>query len=153
MFCFSLEWLRPLARSASNAILFASTADLELIRFENSIADTNRMYMMRTVGLDNSSQAMWDRWLDEGKEALVGNNIPRVLVEGEEDGIFSLESCEKLKKRFEIADDCYHVLEGTGHLPMLDRAEEVSRILIDFLCSGLQALQCVGTKDKNPEET
>ena len=135
-----LELLRPLARSASNAALFAPNADPELIRFENCITDTNRMYTMRTIGVDTSSQASWDRWLDEGKEVLVGNNIPRVLIAGEEDGVFNPGNCKKLKEKFEIADECYHVLEGAGHLPMLETPEEVSRILIDFLCSG--ELQC-----------
>lgn len=47
-----------------------------------------------------------------------------------------------MKALFEIPDDQYHVIEGVGHIPMLEKGEEVGQILIDFLClnSGLEAV-------------
>ena len=47
-----------------------------------------------------------------------------------------------MKTLFEIPDDQYHVIEGVGHIPMLEKGEEVGQILIDFLClnSGLEAV-------------
>ena len=99
------------------------------------------MYTMRTIGVDTSKQSSWDGWLEGGKEALVGHEIPRALIAGEEDGIFSVDSCKKLKRMFDIPDESFHIVKGSGHLPMLEKPEEVSQILRDFLCSG--ALQCI----------
>lgn len=101
------------------------------------------MYAMRTIGLDCSNQTTWDHWLDDGKAVLVGHNIPRTLVSGDEDGVFSLESARKLKQRFEIADEHYHVSGETGHLPMLERGEEVAQIVADFLCNSSEVLECI----------
>lgn len=136
--CFVLEWLRPLARSASNAAMFAPETDPDLIHFENSISDTNRMYTMRTIGRDCSDQDRWDGWLEEGRGALLTEPepgaIPRVLIMGSEDGCFSRDSAEALKQLFRIPDERFHLVEGAGHIPMLEGGgEEVYRILKDFL--------------------
>jgi pimeloyl-ACP methyl ester carboxylesterase len=96
---------------------------------------------MRTIGRDTSSQSSWDSWLEAGKEAVLQQNIPLAMVVGDEDGVFNTENSKKFKQMFEIPDESYHTLEGVGHLPMLEKAEEVSQILFDFLCSGL--LECV----------
>ena len=138
--CTFLEWLRTFARSASNAALFSSSTDPELIRSENSITDLNRMYTMRTIGLDCSNQATWDHWLQDGRQVLVGSDVPRVLISGDQDGVFNLDSSKLLKEHFEIADEHYHVVEGVGHIPMLERGEEVSQIVVNFL---YQTLKCI----------
>ncbi len=138
-----LEWLRPLARTASNTAIFAPNSDPALIAFENSISDTNRMYAMKTIGIDCSDQPKWTRWLEDGRQAVVGNKIPCALIVGEYDGIFSLESTERLKEMMEIPDKMYHVIKGVGHLPMLEKGEEVLAILQDFLCNFSGSLECV----------
>ena len=43
------EWLRPLARSKSNQLLFTSNTDPRLIEFENTMGSNNRMYMMKVL--------------------------------------------------------------------------------------------------------
>ena len=53
----------------------------------------------------------------------------------DEDGVFSLDSAKTLKQPFEISDKNFHVVEGVGHIPMLERGEEVGRIVEEFLCS------------------
>lgn len=117
--------------------------DPELVRFENSIADTNRMYTMKTIGLDVSSQASWDRWLEDGRQVLAGKDIPCLLISGDEDGLFSVESAKKLRLRFEMPKEAHLVLEGVGHIPMLERGEEVGQLLIDFLCKSSGTLGVV----------
>ena len=88
---------------------------------------------MKTIGLDCCNQATWDRWLQDGKETLVGSNVPCALISGEEDNVFNLERSKKLKDMFEVPDSNYHVIKGVGHLPMLERGDEVAEIVKNFL--------------------
>ncbi len=133
----------------SNAALFASKTDPELIKFENQISDENRMYMMKTIGLDCSNQATWNHWLEDGKQVLVGHSIPRALISGDEDGVFPAQSAQTLKRRFEIPDAEFHMLEGVGHIPMLERGEEVAQIIMDFLCLSSGVLECLDRHSRN----
>lgn len=48
------EWLRPLARASSNRAIFTPNTDPALIRFENSLTESNRMYMMKVQHLSLS---------------------------------------------------------------------------------------------------
>lgn len=123
--------------------MFSPTTDPALIQFENSISDTNRMYAMRTIGINCSDQVAWDRWLEDGRQVVVANKVPRYLVAGEHDGVFDLTSSKKLKELFEIPDDCYYIVRDVGHIPMLEKAEEVGGLLQDFLCQHLGVLESV----------
>lgn len=98
---------------------------------------------MRTIGIDCSNQTTWTRWLGDGRQVLIGNNIPRALISGDQDGVFNLKSSEDLKKWFEIPDEAYHVIEGVGNVPMLERGEEVVQIMVDFLCHQSSSLHCL----------
>lgn len=79
------------------------------------------------------------------------NKIPCALIVGEHDGVFSLESSMRLKEMMEIPDKMYHVIEGVGHLPMLEKGEEVMAIVQDFLCNYSGSLECVDRTNKNHE--
>ena len=142
VFC-RVELLRPMARSSSNAAIFAPQSDPSIISFENSISNTNRMYAMRTIGSDCSSQSAWKAWLEGGRQALAAANIPCCLVTGEYDGIFSSESSLRFKEMLGVSDDMYHEIEGVGHLPMVEKGDEVAAILRDFLCNNSGELECV----------
>ena len=115
--------------------MFSPETDPALIAFENTISNTNPMYAMRTIGLNICDQTVWDGWLENGKQALVENNVPRCLVAGEYDGVFNLTSTQQLKEQFDIPDQLHHVIAGVGHLPMLEKGEEVSMLLQNFLSS------------------
>ena len=110
------------------------------------------MYAMRTIGIDCSDQATWDRWFGDGREAILRNKIPCGLIAGEDDGIFSLESTQKLKEMMEIPNKLYHVIKGVGHLPMLEKGDEVLAILQDFLCNYSGGLVCMDRPAKSVEE-
>lgn len=70
----------------------------------------------------------------------MGSDVPRVLISGDQDGVFDLDSSKTLKQHFEIANEHYHVVEGVGHIPMLERGKEVSQIVVNFLCQSLMCL-------------
>lgn len=138
-----IEWLRPLARSASNAALFTPNTDPALIHFENTHSNNNRMYVMKVVGNDCSSQEAWDEWLEKGKQALRVANIPRMMMCGEQDGTFSVSDVTKAKVLLEVSDECFHIVKDAGHLPMLEKPEEVVQVIRTFLCSQTTCLFCV----------
>ena len=47
MFVVYIEWLRPLARASSNRAIFTPQSDPDLVQYENSLSNNNRMYMMK----------------------------------------------------------------------------------------------------------
>ena len=132
-----LEWLRPLARSASNATLFTPTTDPALIEFENSISNNNRMYVMKVLAADSSNQAVWEHWLAEGKDALSSGGIPRAIVCGDGDGVFLVSSCQNVKSLLDVPEEDFHVVKDTGHLAMLEKPVEVNSIVKEFLAANL----------------
>lgn len=125
------EYLRPLATNSSNAAIFPPATNPSLIAFENAITSNNRMFMMKVIGQDIGNQEQWGRWLACGKGAMEG--IPGGLICGEEDGVFSVQSCREAAAYLGIASEGVHVVEGAGHLPMLDHCDEVIRIVMEFL--------------------
>lgn len=131
MNCLLLEWLRPLARSASNAAIFTAHTDPALIEFENSISNNNCMFMMKVIGQDCSDEARYNIWLEEGKEGLEG--VPAMLLVGDDDGLFPVEDCREAVEFLGIPETQFHVVCNSGHLPMLDQPEEVSRHIKTFV--------------------
>ena len=104
-------------------LLHAKT-DPTLITFklENIHSNNNRMYVMKVVGNDCSSQESWSEWLEKGKQALKAAKIPRMLISGDSDGIFSIESVTQVKD-LEVPDNSFHIVKEAGHLPMLMSCE------------------------------
>eukprot|EP00731_Ephydatia_muelleri_P026792 Em0018g892a len=96
------------------------------------------MYMMKVLAQDCGNQELWGRGLACGKAAMEG--IPGALLCGEEDGLFSVQSCREMAQYLGVASERFHVVKGAGHLPMLDHPEEVIRIVSEFL-SSLQGAQ------------
>lgn len=105
------------------------------------------MYMMKVIGEDCSNQQAWSEWLTQGKEALLSGNIPRSIVCGDGDGLFSVESCLQVKKLFEVPDDCFHVVKDAGHLAMLEKPSETNKIIKDFFCNKIPCLRCEDKPD------
>ena len=84
------------------------------------------------IGRELSSQSQWDIWLQEGKEAL-GADIPRALLCGEEDGLFSVESCQEAGELLGVEKNLFQIVPAVGHLPMLESPQEVNRICKEFI--------------------
>ncbi len=108
------------------------------------------MYTIKTIALDCSDQERWSRWLSEGRTGLVGTKVPCALVAGELDKVFSVEETGKLAKMMKIPKNCYHVIKGAGHLPILEQSEEVSFLLRDFLIRSSGRLQCMNRQFSAP---
>ena len=125
------EWLRPLARTSSNAAMFTPNSDPTLIAFENSINSRNPMYMVKVQTKECSNQAQWDGWLAEGKDGLLGE-VPVAMICGSGDGVFSVERCRELATLLGIGDERFHVVEDVGHLSMLEKPDQVNKIITDF---------------------
>lgn len=101
------------------------------------------MYVMKVLGNDCSSQESWSEWLENGKQALNVAKIPRMLISGDADGVFSVDNVTKAKDLLEVPDDCFHIVKEAGHLPMLEKPEEVAQVMRTFLCSQTTCLLCV----------
>lgn len=93
------------------------------------------MYMMKVIGNDCSSQEMWAEWLEKGKQALRAAKIPRMMITGDSDGTFSLDDVTQAKNLLEVPDECFYIVKEAGHLPMLEKPEEVAQTIRTFLCS------------------
>ena len=127
-----IECLRPLARSSANAAIFAPATDPALVQFENSITNSNHMYMMKTIGYDCSDLPLWDRWLSNGKEGLQGD-IPVRLVCADEDGVFSVEDSKALATFLGVPEEHFYTIRGCGHNIMLEKPKELFEIVITLL--------------------
>lgn len=132
MYTFLIEWLRPLARSASNAKLFSPQTSPELIAFKNQIADNNKMYMMRVIGADCANIGKWNGWLQEGKEG-IGEDINVAFIIGEQDGFFPVESIQELRLQLGVSEEQLHVISDAAHLPMLEKPDIVCGIIEKFI--------------------
>ena len=88
---------------------------------------------MKVILQDCSSQDTWDTWISDATEVLVSTNTPRVIICGDEDGLFPLERCNGAKSALQISDECFHVVKDTGHLPMVEKPDEVLQVLKDML--------------------
>ena len=99
--------------------------------------------MMKVIGNDCSSQEMWAEWLEKGKQALRAAKIPRMMISGDSDGTFSLDDVTQAKNLLEVPDECFHIVKEAGHLPMLEKPEEVAQTIRTFLCSHTTCLLCI----------
>ena len=124
-----------MARSTSNATIFTAETDPNLIAFENSISDNNRMYAMKVLGKDCSDSVRWNTWLQEAKEVVVSKKLPVIIVAGERDGIYPPDTCQALAKSFELSDECFHIVPGVGHLVMLEKPDIFTEIVKEFITS------------------
>lgn len=127
------EWLRPMARSKTNATIFTPTTDPNLIEFENSISDNNRMYVMKVVGADCADSARWESWRQEAKGVIKSEKVPVLLIAGEEDGVFPPDTCREFAEFIEVPHEYFHVVQGVGHLIMLEKPDEVNSMIKEFM--------------------
>jgi pyruvate dehydrogenase E2 component (dihydrolipoamide acetyltransferase) len=99
--------------------------------------------MLRAKRLDGAQQAL--EAIDKANfaggrqaESLVGRlgevRVPVQLIWGAEDKIIPAAHASTLPPNIHV-----NVLPGTGHMPHMERAAEVNRILLDFLASGAGA--------------
>lgn len=87
--------------------------------------------LLQVLGADCSDNTMWTTALQDGAEAL--GDIPRISVYGEEDGVFSVSSCQEAAEVLGIEEEKRYPLPGVGHLCMLEGHEAVTRICQDFI--------------------
>ena len=83
------------------------------------------------IGADCSNNEMWTKALRDGKEALDG--VSCISMYGEGDGVFPVASCLEAAKVLGVAEERCHLLEGVGHLGMLEAHEQVAQILQNFI--------------------
>ena len=87
---------------------------------------------MRVIGADCSNQEQWTQWLHDGKEA-ISNDIPVSLIIGEEDGLFSVDSCHQLVDMFSIDEKMFHTIPSAAHLSMLEKPEIINEIITNYI--------------------
>ena len=113
--------------------LATTKTDPALIHYENTHSNNNCMYVMKVLGSDCSSQDNWSEWLEKGKRALNAAKIPQMMISGDSDGTFSVEHVTKAKYLLEVPDECFLIVKDAGHLPMLEKPEEVAKAVKTFL--------------------
>lgn len=67
---------------------------------------------------------------------LAGLRVPALIVWGALDGLFPVETADRWINALPDADR--HVVDGAGHLPLVDRPAEFARVVAEFLASAPQ---------------
>jgi len=78
----------------------------------------------------------WKRQLIAGMNFYATDRVhqvraPTLVITGSEDRVVPLESSKRLAEK--IPDSRFITLEGTGHLPFIEKAEEFNKIVLGFL--------------------
>ena len=68
----------------------------------------------------------------DAKERVKRISAPTLVVSGTEDRIVPIELARSLAK--EIPGARFHEMKGAGHLAFIEKADEVNRVILDFLC-------------------
>ena len=86
--------------------------------------------------------------------ALTAAKIPRMMITGDSDGTFSVESVRNVTSILEIPEDCFHIVKDAGHLPMLEKPDEVAEIFRTFLSNHTTCMRETNlSKDEAVEST
>ena len=94
---------------------------------ELTVAMTLRSYEQQRAVTD--VRATWPAW--SAQDRLETLRVPTLLVVGEHDRTELAELAERLAR--ELPDARLETIEGAGHLPSLERPDELNRLLLDFL--------------------
>ena len=71
-------------------------------------------------------------WPEPSAETRLGElDVPALLVVGDADRPEILSLAERLAR--ELPDARLETIDGAGHLPSLERPDELNRLLLDFL--------------------
>ncbi len=93
------------------------------------------MYVMKVLAVDCSNSANWTTWLSEAREIIIKKNIPITIIAGEQDGVYPPDTCQELAKSFELPDQSFHVVQGVGHLVMLEKPVILTGIVKEFIAA------------------
>ena len=82
----------------------------------------------------DSNASLWreqlkDRYLLEG--SISGMQVRTLVLWGDSDKVFDISGADVLKAKLKNVD--VHILNGVGHLPMMEAPKESSRLYADFL--------------------
>jgi pyruvate dehydrogenase E2 component (dihydrolipoamide acetyltransferase) len=88
----------------------------------------------RLDGVQNALEAIAAAWFPDGRQAgadpaaIAKLAVPTQIIWGREDRIIPLAHAEALADRVPI-----HVIDGAGHLPHMEKAGEVNRLIAGFM--------------------
>ena len=92
--------------------------------------------------------------MEKGKAALTAAKIPRMMITGDSDGTFSVESVRNVMSILEIPEDCFHIVKDAGHLPMLEKPDEAAEVIRTFLSNHTMCMRDMNlSEDKAVEST
>jgi pimeloyl-ACP methyl ester carboxylesterase len=69
-------------------------------------------------------------WRDELLRAVAAGRVPTLVVWGDRDLILPAAHLEAARLLLPHAE--FHLFRDTGHMPQVERAEELSKLLVDF---------------------
>jgi pyruvate dehydrogenase E2 component (dihydrolipoamide acetyltransferase) len=81
-------------------------------------------------GVPKALAALAEKWFPGGRQRVALNDavaalkLPVQIIGGREDRIISVSDAEALASRLPV-----HILEQTGHLPHMEKAGEVNRLI------------------------
>lgn len=129
--------LRP-RRSGAIRILQGIFRDRSLItpeRIDTALALAARPQaaatMMDLVGELGTFRGIRPGWRGELLGALRPHGIPTLLIWGEKDLILPADHLTAARQA--LPDSEFHLLPGTGHMPQIERADDVAALALDFV--------------------
>ncbi|KAL9652342.1 hypothetical protein ABK040_011998 [Willaertia magna] len=119
---FALEWIRPLFSNSFRKLSFHSSTSEKLIDEEAERNKNNTMFMMQSIILNL-------KW--PSRQEISSITVPTLVIAGETDGITTPEQGKEVHKL--IKDSKYKIIDQTSHCMMLEKENEVGKVIEDFV--------------------
>ncbi|MFM0740182.1 alpha/beta fold hydrolase [Paraburkholderia xenovorans] len=117
-----LEWLKPIFARRFTRLAWHPTANPALVAYESRLARRNRMGTFKAI----VSAAPWP-----GAARLAALDVPIAVLSGDSDGVTLPAGGRALAAA--LPDATFDVLRDCGHQLMLERPDDVDRVLFELL--------------------
>ena len=119
---FILEWMRPILSRNFVQNAFHPDTDSGFVQNEQTISDTNPMYMMKALikGIG-----------DVQSIHLKDITVPSLIINGESDGLTPVDNARELSEL--LFNSKIEVVKKASHLVMMEQPDIVNQLIEDFI--------------------